>query len=639
MTVSMPTSAATFSAAAAVVAGEQDRASGPSAGARRSPRLEVGLTVSATTMIAARPAVPADHDGGPPAARRRHAACDGRRARCGDRSSQPGGRPRRPSRARRRRPCDADPAGGAKSRRPAAGRAARRRVGDRPRDRVLRRVLERAGERAAPRRGRRRGATTTDTTAIWPVVTVPVLSSTIVSTARVDSSTSGPRIRMPSWAPRPVPTSRAVGVARPRAHGQAMMRTATAAVNAAGAPAPVPSQKPSVATASTSTTGTKTPEIRSASRCTGALPLCASSTSRAICASWVSAPTRVARTTSRPPALTVAPTTGVAGADLDRHGLAGEQARASTAEVPRLDDAVGGDLLAGPDHEAVADGELTRSAIRRLDAVARARRRPWRRGSSRPRRAAPARRLARCLEPAAGQQERGHAGGGLEVDVARAVAAPMVSSKGCVMPGIAGVAEEQGVERPAEGGERADADQRVHGRGAVAQVRPGRAVERPAAPHHDRRGQGQREPLPERRTAAPGPSPSATTGTLSTAETTSRTQRPRRVRSASAPASARRTAALAAYPAASTVASRSVGGDRVGVGDAGLLGRVVDRGGDAVELVELALDPVGAGRAGHAGDRELDVGGRHRGRVTTPRCSRLPRRRRGRRRDRGAGCW
>ena len=61
------------------------------------------------------------------------------------------------------------------------------------------------------------------------------------------------------------------------------------------------------------TTGTKTPETRSASRCTGALPDCASVTSRAICASAVSAPTFVARTTSRPPALTVAPTTSSPG--------------------------------------------------------------------------------------------------------------------------------------------------------------------------------------------------------------------------------------------------------------------------------------------------------------------------------------
>ncbi len=146
-----------------------------------------------------------------------------------------------------------------------------------------------------------------------PVVTVPVLSSTIVSTRRVDSSTSGPLMRMPSWAPRPVPTSSAVGVASPSAHGQAMISTATAVVIAKAALAPPPSQKPSVATARAITTGTKIADTRSASRCTGALPVCASVTSRPIWASAVSAPILVARTTRRPPALTVAPTTSSPG--------------------------------------------------------------------------------------------------------------------------------------------------------------------------------------------------------------------------------------------------------------------------------------------------------------------------------------
>ncbi len=96
----------------------------------------------------------------------------------------------------------------------------------------------------------RRSASVSDTpSARWtavrviaPVVTVPVLSRTTVSTRRVVSSTSGPLIRMPNWAPRPVPTMSAVGVASPRAHGQAMISTATAAGNAATAPAPVASQ-------------------------------------------------------------------------------------------------------------------------------------------------------------------------------------------------------------------------------------------------------------------------------------------------------------------------------------------------------------------------------------------------------------
>ncbi len=146
-----------------------------------------------------------------------------------------------------------------------------------------------------------------------PVVTVPVLSSTIVSTRRVDSSTSGPLIRMPSCAPRPVPTSNAVGVARPSAHGQAMIRTATAAVNASPAPAPASSQNASVAAERASTIGTKIAEMRSARRWMGALPACASLTRRPICASAVSPPIFVARTTMRPPALIAAPTTASPG--------------------------------------------------------------------------------------------------------------------------------------------------------------------------------------------------------------------------------------------------------------------------------------------------------------------------------------
>ena len=75
----------------------------------------------------------------------------------------------------------------------------------------------------------------TSTSSILPSVTVPVLSRTIVPIRRVCSRTSGPLTRIPSCAPRPVPTIIAVGVARPSAHGHAMMRTATAAVNASAA--------------------------------------------------------------------------------------------------------------------------------------------------------------------------------------------------------------------------------------------------------------------------------------------------------------------------------------------------------------------------------------------------------------------
>ena len=108
-------------------------------------------------------------------------------------------------------------------------------------------------------------------------------------------------------------------MARPSAHGQAMMSTATAAVNA----------KPSGAGAEPEAERRdgdheddrdEDAEMRSASRCTGALPDCASLDEPGDLGERVSAPTRVARTIRRPPALMVAPTTGVAGADLDRHG-------------------------------------------------------------------------------------------------------------------------------------------------------------------------------------------------------------------------------------------------------------------------------------------------------------------------------
>ncbi len=226
-----------------------------------------------------------------------------------------------------------------------------------------------------------------------PSVTVPVLSSSTVSARRVFSSTSGPLIRMPSWAPRPVPTSSAVGVARPRAQGQAMISTATAAVNAAVRPAPLPSQKPRVPMDRAITAGTNTAEIRSARRCAAALPFCASSTSLAMRASCVSAPTRVASTTSRPPALSVAPVTGsptVTSTGTDSP----VSMAASTAEEPSTT----------TPSVAIFSPGLTRKRIpvrnsptgRRSSAPSRRTVTSLAPSSSRARSAAPARRLARA---------------------------------------------------------------------------------------------------------------------------------------------------------------------------------------------------------------------------------------------------
>ena len=105
----------------------------------------------------------------------------------------------------------------------------------------------------------------TATSCIFPVVIVPVLSRMAVSTSRVRSSTSPPLIRIPSSAPRPVPTMIAVGVASPRAHGHAMINTATAAVKASFDVPPNSSHPKRVATEISRTTGTNTPDTRSAS--------------------------------------------------------------------------------------------------------------------------------------------------------------------------------------------------------------------------------------------------------------------------------------------------------------------------------------------------------------------------------------
>ena len=89
-----------------------------------------------------------------------------------------------------------------------------------------------AASRSRSAFGRGRRSATTAVTAGLPRVSVPVLSSTMVSILRACSSASPPRIRMPYSAALPVPTMIAVGVARPRAQGQAMISTAMAAWSA-----------------------------------------------------------------------------------------------------------------------------------------------------------------------------------------------------------------------------------------------------------------------------------------------------------------------------------------------------------------------------------------------------------------------
>ena len=107
----------------------------------------------------------------------------------------------------------------------------------------------------------------------------------------------------------------AVGTANPMAQGQAMISTVTAATKAwryAG-DGPKSNQMTNVAIAIEITTGTKTAEIRSASRWIGALLPWACCTSRMIRDSTVSPPTRSTRRRSAPFRLRVAPMSGSPG--------------------------------------------------------------------------------------------------------------------------------------------------------------------------------------------------------------------------------------------------------------------------------------------------------------------------------------
>ena len=89
--------------------------------------------------------------------------------------------------------------------------------------------------RAARRRPCRRPPRSS-TTSGRPIVSVPVLSKMTVSMRCATSSASPPLMRMPASAPRPVPTMIAVGVARPIAHGQAMIDRGDRARQGAGEP-------------------------------------------------------------------------------------------------------------------------------------------------------------------------------------------------------------------------------------------------------------------------------------------------------------------------------------------------------------------------------------------------------------------
>ena len=152
---------------------------------------------------------------------------------------------------------------------------------------------------------------TTFSTAGFPRVRVPVLSTRRTSTFSSRSSASAFLTSTPAAAPRPVPTMIAMGVASPSAHGQATMSTATDATRACArrGSGPIVAQTANATRAAKTTAGTNQPETTSASRWMGARLRCASITIRTIWARSVSFPTRSARMTNDPVPLSVAPVT------------------------------------------------------------------------------------------------------------------------------------------------------------------------------------------------------------------------------------------------------------------------------------------------------------------------------------------
>ena len=108
-------------------------------------------------------------------------------------------------------------------------------------------------------------------TAGVPLVIVPVLSSATISTLPVSSSEVAVLNRTPLFAPIPLPTIIATGVASPSAHGQLMTSTEMALASAKSNALPTISQTIKVTVAIPITAGTNTPETLSAIFAIGAL--------------------------------------------------------------------------------------------------------------------------------------------------------------------------------------------------------------------------------------------------------------------------------------------------------------------------------------------------------------------------------
>ena len=150
----------------------------------------------------------------------------------------------------------------------------------------------------------------TSVTCGFPSVSVPVLSSTIAWIFETCSRVGASFIRILCFAPRPVPTATAVGVASPSASGQAITTVAIAKERAKRRGEPtikyqiINTKRPDPTAAMT-----KYFANLSAILCPGAFEFCASSTIRTIRARAVSLPIFVALNLTEPVVLIDPPIT------------------------------------------------------------------------------------------------------------------------------------------------------------------------------------------------------------------------------------------------------------------------------------------------------------------------------------------
>ena len=165
---------------------------------------------------------------------------------------------------------------------------------------------------------------------------------------------------MPSSAALPVPTMMAVGVARPSAHGQAMMMTAMVVPMASvQRPSSGPnSAQPANVSAASAEHDRDEPRrdlvgeaLHRRLRALGVLDEAHDLRQRRVLADGAGPDTRL------PVRLSGGADDDVAGGLLDRHALPGQHALVDAGRAV-LDDAVDGDLLAGPDPDQVADDDV-----------------------------------------------------------------------------------------------------------------------------------------------------------------------------------------------------------------------------------------------------------------------------------------